>query len=54
MLDAMTNGGWELHVAGAAGLHDLSGNAVAGNNGQGDFVVPFTVTACRPCRCIAT
>ncbi len=46
MLDALPNGDYELHLSGAAGLADLGGNELVGNDPScGDYVVPFTVDA---------
>jgi hypothetical protein len=46
LLDRLTNGVWELHLSGALGLTDLSGNALVGNpDASGDYIVPFTVAA---------
>ena len=43
MLDALPNGSYELHLSGSAGLTDLGGNELAGNDPSGDYVVRFTV-----------
>ncbi len=43
MMGALTNGAYALHLAGAAGLADLAGNPLVGNNPSGDYVVPFSV-----------
>jgi len=42
-LDALPNGANQLHLAGAAGLTNLGGIRLAGNDPSGDFVVNFTV-----------
>ena len=45
LLDALPNGDYQLHLSGAAGLTDLGGNPLVGNDPSGDYVVPFTVDA---------
>jgi hypothetical protein len=47
MLDALPNGNYYLHISGQgpAGLTDLAGNPLVGNEPSGDYVVPFTVDA---------
>ncbi|HEX5273408.1 MAG TPA: hypothetical protein VFW33_23085, partial [Gemmataceae bacterium] len=44
MLDRLPAGGYQLHLSGPAGLADLAGNPLAGNDPGGDYVVPFTVS----------
>ena len=43
MLDGLANGAYRLHLSGRAGLTDLAGNLLAGNDAGGDYVVSFTV-----------
>ena len=43
LLDALPDGDYQLHLSGAAGLADLGGNPLVGNDPSGDYVVPFTV-----------
>jgi hypothetical protein len=43
MLDACEPGRYAFHLSGAQGLTDLAGNALAGNDPSGDFVLHFTV-----------
>jgi hypothetical protein len=43
MLDALPNGNYELHLSGSAGLTDLGGNELVGNDPSGDYVVRFAV-----------
>src|SRR5262249_9639973 len=45
LLDALPDGDYTLHISGAGGLMDFSGNPVPGNDPSGDFVVHFTVAA---------
>ncbi len=47
LLDALPDGNYQLHLSGAAGLTDLGGNPLVGNDPSGDYVVPFTVDAPR-------
>ncbi len=44
MYDALPNGPYQLHVSGPAGLTDLAGDQLAGNNGW-DYVTVFAVEA---------
>jgi methionine-rich copper-binding protein CopC len=44
MLDALPKGRYELHLAGSAGLTDLGGNPLEGNDPSGDYVVRFKVS----------
>jgi hypothetical protein len=44
MLDALPKGSYELHLAGPAGLTDLGGNPLEGNDPSGDYVVRFKVS----------
>jgi hypothetical protein len=44
LLDRLPTGTYQLHLSGAAGLADFSGNQLAGNTLGGDFVDTFTVT----------
>jgi hypothetical protein len=43
LLDRLATGTYQLHLSGARGLTDFSGNPLLGNTPGGDFVVPFTV-----------
>ncbi len=43
MLNALPNGDYQLHLSGSAGLTDLGGNELVGNDPDGDYVVSFTV-----------
>src|SRR5262249_13342548 len=43
MLDALPPGVNLLHLSGAAGLTDLAGNPLVGNEASGDYVVAFDV-----------
>ncbi len=45
LLGALPNGASELHLSGAAGLADLAGTPLAGNDPSGDYVVHFTVNS---------
>jgi len=45
MLNALPNGDYQLHLSGSAGLTDLGGNELVGNEPGGDYVVRFTVDA---------
>lgn len=45
LLDALPNGEYQLHLSGAAGLTDLAGQPLQGNDSSGDFVIGFTVEA---------
>ncbi len=45
MLNGLSNGDYQLHFSGAAGLTDLGGNELVGNDPDGDYVVRFTVDA---------
>jgi hypothetical protein len=45
MLDGLANGVYELHLSGSLGLADNAGNALAGNDPSGDYVVHFEVNA---------
>ncbi len=44
MLDGLPNGPYKLHLSGAAGLTDLAGNPLVGNDPSGDYVVSFAVS----------
>ena len=43
MLDGLANGLYALHLSGWAGLTDLGGNPIVGNDQSGDYVIPFQV-----------
>jgi hypothetical protein len=43
MLDALPNGTYQLILAGDSGVTDFAGNPLAGNQPDGDYVVPFVV-----------
>jgi hypothetical protein len=43
MLNGLPNGAYQLHLSGSAGLTDLGGNELVGNDPDGDYVVRFTV-----------
>ena len=43
MLNGLANGDYTLHVSGPAGLTDLAGDALVGNDPSGDEVIPFQV-----------
>ncbi len=43
MLDALPNGDNQLHLSGAAGLTDLAGNPLVGNDASGDYVTHLIV-----------
>jgi methionine-rich copper-binding protein CopC len=43
MLDGLANGSYTLHLSGPAGLADLAGNPILGNDPSGDDVIPFQV-----------
>lgn len=45
MLEPLPNGAAELHLSPGLGLSDLAGNALAGNDPSGDFVVRFSLNA---------
>ncbi len=47
MLSGLPNGNYQLHLSGSAGLTDLGGNQLVGNDPSGDYVVSFTVDAPR-------
>jgi hypothetical protein len=43
MLDGLTSGAWELHLSGANGLADFSGNRLQGNpDPNGDYIIAFS------------
>ena len=44
LLDRLPTGTYTLHLSGADGLTDFSGNPLAGNSPGGDYVFTFTVT----------
>lgn len=43
MLDGLPDGSYTLHLSGPAGLANLGGVPLVGNNQSGDYVIPFTV-----------
>jgi hypothetical protein len=43
LYDRLPAGSYQLHLSGAAGLTDLAGNPLTGNQPGGDFVIPFAV-----------
>ena len=43
MLDGLPSGNYELHLSGAAGLTDLAGHPLLGNNVSGDAVRSFSI-----------
>ena len=43
LLNALPNGVYTLHLSGSAGLTDLAGNPLVGNDPSGDYVVHFKV-----------
>jgi hypothetical protein len=43
LYDRLPGGSYQLHLSGAAGLTDLGGNPLLGNQPGGDFVLSFTV-----------
>ena len=42
---ACANGSYTLHLSGPAGLTDLAGDPIVGNDLSGDYVIPFQVQA---------
>jgi hypothetical protein len=45
MLDGLVNGSYTLHISGSAGLTNLAGDPITGNDLSGDYVIPFQVQA---------
>ncbi len=43
MLDGLPDGDYQLHLSGSAGMTDLGGNQLVGNEPDGDYVVSFAV-----------
>jgi methionine-rich copper-binding protein CopC len=43
MLDGLPNGRYTLHLSGPAGVTDLGGDPLPGNDPSGDYVIPFAV-----------
>jgi len=43
LLDALPNGNYQLHLSGSAGLANLAGQPLQGNDASGDYVINFTV-----------
>jgi methionine-rich copper-binding protein CopC len=45
MLDGLANGSYSIHLSGWAGLTDLAGSPIVGDDLSGDYVIPFQVQA---------